>query len=91
MYRFFVVMQKRTDGKLYDDLHKTDERIYFTKADAETAISSFGTLSEYFHVVEMVAVTREEWDESERELNKLDYEWNELKTILEKKFRLLGF
>lgn len=62
-YTFFVVM--RTDGKLYDDLHKTDENIYLDKADAEKAIQAMGTMSEYFHVVEMVAVTREEWDNDE--------------------------
>ena len=29
-HEFFVNMQKRRDGRVYVDLHKTDERIYFT-------------------------------------------------------------
>lgn len=78
MYRFFVVMQKRTDGKLYDDLHKTDEKIYLNRADAEKAVQAMGTMSEYFQIVEMVAVTREEWTESEKELDKIENELKEL-------------
>lgn len=52
---FYVNMQKRGDGKVYADLHKTDERIYFTREEAQAAIDADPTLAPYRHVVEMVA------------------------------------
>lgn len=60
MYSFFVNMQKRGDGKVYADLHKTDERIYFTREDAQAAIDADPDLKPYRHVVELVAVLPEE-------------------------------
>lgn len=59
---FWVVMQKRGDGKVYADLHKTDEKIYLTKEDAEVAQAVLPH-SIWTHVVELVALTREEWEE----------------------------
>jgi hypothetical protein len=57
---FWVVMQKRDDGKVYADLHKTDERIYQTLEEAEEALVK-KPLTSCFQVVEMVAETLEEW------------------------------
>ena len=51
---FWVVMQKRDDGKVYADLHKTDERIYQTLEEAEEALAN-KPLASWFQVVEMVA------------------------------------
>lgn len=47
----FVNMQKRGDGKVYADMHKTDERIYFTPEDAQRAIDAAPELAKHRHVV----------------------------------------
>lgn len=60
-YQFYVIMQKRADGKIYADLHKTTGRLYFTEADAERARSEMGILAQYFHTVALVALTDDEW------------------------------
>ena len=62
---FWVVMQKRDDGKVYADLHKTDERIYQTLEEAEEALVN-KPLASFFQVVEMVAETLEEWKQEAR-------------------------
>lgn len=61
-HTFYVVMQKRTDGKVYADLHKTDGRFYLTEEDAQWALEKDTPNPEYFHVVELVAETFEDWD-----------------------------
>lgn len=38
-YEFFVVMQKRGDGKVYADLRKTDERMYPIESEADDALA----------------------------------------------------
>ena len=60
MYQFFVNMQKRGDGVVYADLHKTDHCIYFTAEEAQAAIDKDPELAPYRHVVELVAVLPEE-------------------------------
>lgn len=60
MYTFYVNMQKRKDGKVHADLHKTDERIYFTRDAAQAAIDADPDLKPYRHVVELVAALPEE-------------------------------
>lgn len=59
MMTFYVVMQKRRDGRVYADLHKTTERIYLTPDDARAALDADPELRPYRHVVELVAVTPE--------------------------------
>lgn len=61
---FWVVMQKRIgkDAKVYADLHKTDGIMHQTLWDAEAALRKH-PLNPCFHVVELVALTREEWEE----------------------------
>lgn len=54
-FLFYVNMQKRRDGKVYPDLHKTDERMYFTPEEAQAAIDADPELAPYRHVVPMVA------------------------------------
>jgi len=60
---FWGVMQKRIgkDVKVYADLHKTDDKIYHTVEDAEEAWVNM-PLASFFHVVELVALTLEEWE-----------------------------
>ncbi len=57
MYAFYVVMQKRRDGKVYADLHKTNGKVYLDKRDALQAWRALGEMSSYTHVVELFAVT----------------------------------
>lgn len=61
-YQFFVNMQKRSDGKVYSDLQKTDERIYFFLEDAQKAIESDPSVAEHRHVVPMVATILDDWE-----------------------------
>jgi len=49
MTEFFVVMVKRSDGKIYADLHKTDGIIYLSRKAAEANVKP------HFHVVRLVA------------------------------------
>jgi len=56
MYRFFVNMQKRGDGLVYADLHKSDNCIYFSAEDAQAAIDKDPELKPHRHVVEMLAM-----------------------------------
>ncbi len=59
---FWTIMQRRSDNKVYADLHKTNDTIYHTPEDAgETWVNM--NLASFFHVVELVALTREEWEE----------------------------
>ena len=64
---FYVIMQKRKDGKVYADLHKTDQRFYLTLEDAEWALEKDTPNPEFFHVVELVAMTVEDWNELMKE------------------------
>lgn len=61
-YEFFVVMQKREDGKVYADLHKTDERMYPIESEADDALARMDeSLRGHFHKVRMVGVLAEKW------------------------------
>ena len=66
---FYVIMQKRRDGKVYADLHKTDHIIYLTPEDAQWALEKDTPNPEYFHVVELVAMTVDDWNELMEEAN----------------------
>jgi len=60
-YEFYVVMQKRSDGKVYADLHKTDERMYLLEEDADASLVAMGDLAKHFHKVKIVGVLADEW------------------------------
>ena len=62
-YLFYANMQKRGDGKVYSDLHKTDGKIYFDEIDAQRAITLDAEIAKHRHVVPMVAMTEAEYDE----------------------------
>jgi hypothetical protein len=49
------VMQKRRDGEIYVDLHKTTEKIYLLYEEAEEALNELGVLKDYHHIVKLVA------------------------------------
>lgn len=59
MMVFYVIMQKRGDGKVYADLHKCPPTFYLTEEDAEAALA-VDELAAHRHVVELVACTHEE-------------------------------
>lgn len=50
-FLIYVNMQKRGDGRVYADMHKTDERIYFTPEEAQSAIDADPELAKFRHVV----------------------------------------
>ena len=66
---FYVIMLKRKDGKVYADLHKTDGTFYLTEEDARRAWENDPRSPEHFHVVELVAMTVEDWNELMKEDN----------------------
>lgn len=59
---FYCNMMKRDDGVIYSDIHKSDGRMYSTDIDANRALL-FDDYAQYKHTVEMVALTRAEYDE----------------------------
>ena len=70
---FFVNMSKRKDGKVYANLHKADGRIYFEREVAEQELSQ-DIWQANKHTVELVALTREEYDELvDRSLERTTY------------------
>jgi hypothetical protein len=61
MTEFFVIMQKRNDGKVYADLHKSCEKVYLTREDAEVAYDKETTaFRNSFRIVRLFACTEEE-------------------------------
>lgn len=67
MHEFYVNMLKRRDGRVYADLNKTDERIYFTAEAAQTVIDDEYELGQYRHVVKLVACLPHEVDDPHRD------------------------
>ena len=59
-FEFYVNMQKRGDGKVYADLHKTDHVIYFTEEEAQAAVDADPELKPYRHVVRLIAEVPDE-------------------------------
>ena len=60
MTEFYVIMLKRSDGKVYADLHKTNMKIYLEKEDAEKDLNSWEMCREYVHIVKMIAKLAED-------------------------------
>ena len=59
MTEFYVIMQKRQDGKVYADLHKTNQVIYLTIEDAEEDLIIDGYYDNY-HIVKLIASLEDE-------------------------------
>lgn len=61
MTEFFVIMQKRSDSKVYADLHKSCEKVYLTREDAEVAYNKeTAPFRKSFHIVRLIAYTEDE-------------------------------
>lgn len=61
-FQFYTNMQRRGDGQVYADLHKTDEKIYFDVPAAEHAVSLDVATASHRHVVPLVALTEGEYN-----------------------------
>ena len=59
-YEFWVIMLKRRDGKVYTDLHKTNEIMYLTYEDAVEHFNNSEYYKEYYHIVKLLATIDEE-------------------------------
>ena len=68
---FYVIMQKRQDGKVYADLHKTNQHIYLTAEDAYEELNNNEHYKEYYHVVELIGCLDRELREIKDELDYL--------------------
>ena len=72
MTEFYVIMLKRQDGKVYADLHKTDQQIYLTEEAVESAFKYFGYQDSY-HIVKLIACLDEELKEIKDQLDYLEW------------------
>ena len=75
MTEFYVIMQKRKDGKVYTDLHKTTLKIYLNYEDAEYEFNKGGLYEgyfckDYYHIVKLVACLPETPEELAQGLHK---------------------
>ena len=71
MTEFYVIMLKRQDGKVYADLHKTNQIIYLTKEDAEEDLKH-DTDASYRHIVKLIACLDEEIKEFQEDKYRLE-------------------
>ena len=62
MTEFFIIMQKRDDGKVYADLHKSLDKIYLTELDARIGFQDQVKWDsrKSFHIVRLIAYTEDE-------------------------------
>ena len=60
MTEFYVIMQKRQDGKVYADLHKTNQVIYLTIEDADRELNCNEHYKQYCHIVKLIASLEDE-------------------------------
>jgi hypothetical protein len=60
---FFVVMQKRRDGKIYADMHKAIyDKMYLIEEDADAAILELKDLAPHFQKVKIIGMLEDEWE-----------------------------
>lgn len=55
-----MIMLKRQDGKVYADLHKTNQVIYLTIEDAYEEWNNTEHYKEYYHIVKLSASLEDE-------------------------------
>lgn len=60
MTEFYVIMLKRQDGKVYADLHKTNQKIYLEYEDALEDLNNTEHFKEYYHIVKLIAHLEEQ-------------------------------
>lgn len=62
-YEVYVIMQKRKDGIIYSDMHKTTEKFYFDYQEAERDRVKDEILLNYFHTVKIICCLEKEYNE----------------------------
>ncbi len=67
MTEFYVIMLKRQDGKVYADLHKTNQVIYLTIEDAYEEWNNTEHFKENYHIVKLIACLDEELKQFDKE------------------------
>ncbi len=72
MTEFYVIMLKRQDGKVYADLHKTNQHIYLTIEDAYEEWNNTEHYKEYYHIVKLIACLDGELKEIKDQLDYLE-------------------
>ena len=72
MTEFYVIMLKRQDGKVYADLHKTNQVIYLTIEDAYEEWNNTEHYKEYYHIVKLIACLDGELKEIKDQLDYLE-------------------
>ena len=72
MTEFYTIMQKRQDGKVYADLHKTNQHIYLTIEDAEDEFNNSEHYKQYCHIVKLIACLDGELKEIKDQLDYLE-------------------
>jgi hypothetical protein len=65
MTEFFVIMQKRSDGKVYADLANCLNQVYLTHEKAQEAFDKeaepvLQSFYKHFHIVRLIAYTEDE-------------------------------
>jgi hypothetical protein len=65
MTEFFVIMEKRNDGKIYADLAHCLQGIYLTEEQAQEAFDKEAapvpqSFYKHFHIVRLIAYTEDE-------------------------------
>jgi archaellum component FlaF (FlaF/FlaG flagellin family) len=55
MTEFYTIMLKRQDGKVYADLHKTNQNIYLTIEDAYEEWYNNEHYKQHYHIVKLIA------------------------------------
>ena len=72
MTEFYTIMLKRQDGKVYADLHKTNQNIYLTIEDAYEEWYNNEHYKQYYHIVKLIACLDEEIKELKEDKYKLE-------------------
>ena len=73
MTEFYVIMLKRQDGKVYADLHKTNQHIYLRIEDAYEEWNNSEHYKEYCHIVKLIACLDGELKEIKDQLDYLEW------------------
>ena len=61
---FFIIVPKRDDGKVYADVQKAvGGKLYMSNKDAQDDLDELGVYAGMFHVVPLIATTKEEYEE----------------------------
>ena len=73
---FFVVMQKRRDGKIYADMHKVIyDKMYLIEEEADAALIELKDLAAHFQKVKIIGMLEDEWEALQNNQKISDLRW----------------